>query len=51
MLLNKSDRINGNVHVSSFNSTDNFTYLGIKMCPEVNNISQINYDCTDTAGN
>ncbi len=44
MLLNESDRINGNVNVSPFSSTDNFTYLGIKIFPEVNKISQINYD-------
>jgi len=44
MLLNDSERINGNVHVSPFKATDNFTYLGIKIFPEVNKISQINYD-------
>lgn len=44
MLLNKSDRINHNALLYPFNSTDNFTYLGIKIFPEVNKISQINYD-------
>lgn len=44
MLLSESDRINGIVLVSPFNSTDNFTSLGRNIFPEVNKISQINYD-------
>ena len=40
ILLNESDRVNYNVHVSPFNSTDNFTYLGIKILPEVNKFHQ-----------
>ena len=44
MLLNETERKNSPVYASTFKSTDNFTYLGIQIVPEVNKIAQINYD-------
>lgn len=44
MLLNESERKNSHVGASIFNPTDNFTYLGIKIVPEVNKLAQVNYD-------
>lgn len=44
MLLNEKGRCNPVGHISSFNSMDNFTYLGIHMVPEVGRIVQTNYD-------